>query len=278
MNVEPKEDNNARGASKSSKEETEATPKQKLTNPVAIPITHIFEPDSLEAALMAFASQQGATTSVVIIDFPSQDDADKQRLQINMAKFRAMKSDYQTASTPTSATIHFAFQSTPISKGDLPNDSTLFGATNNVAHYAVTLRSPAPLNWAKVLHNLVPDVDIVKYVTRSQSKRGKKKLPFFMQQVPLALWMELITLALYVILLVVVTAAHIAGVEGGEEESECSDTDEETPSDKDMIDDGDEGDQGAGKGGDDKTYIPAAPCHTSRPRSQASPPSAQRRD
>ncbi|KXS11139.1 hypothetical protein M427DRAFT_36326 [Gonapodya prolifera JEL478] len=186
MTVEPEEDNNARGASKSSKEETKATPKQKkqrptrkLTNPVAIPITHIVEPDSLEAALTAFASQQGATTSVVIIDFPSQDNADKQRLslaprfqanlcglrllalnkiltqggvlieRINMAEFGAMKSDYQTASAPTSATIHFVFQSAPISKGNLPDDSTLFGATNNVAHYAVTSRSPAPLNWAK---------------------------------------------------------------------------------------------------------------------------------
>ncbi|KXS08808.1 hypothetical protein M427DRAFT_39934 [Gonapodya prolifera JEL478] len=186
MTVEPEEDNNARGASKSSKEETEATPKQKkqrptqkLTNPVAIPITHIVEPDSLEAALTAFASQQGATTSVVFIDFPSQDDADKQRLslaprfqanlcglrllalnkiltqggvlieRIDMAEFGAMKSGYQTAGAPTSATIHFAFQSAPISKGDLPDDSTLFGATNNVAHYAVTSRSPAPLNWAK---------------------------------------------------------------------------------------------------------------------------------
>ncbi|KXS15680.1 hypothetical protein M427DRAFT_32106 [Gonapodya prolifera JEL478] len=244
MTVEPEEDNNARSGSKSSKEESEATPKQKkqrptrkLTNPVAIPITHIVEPDSLEAALTAFASQQGATTSVVIIDFPSPDDADKQRLslaprfqanlcglrllalnkiltqggvlieRIDMAEFGAMKSDYQTAGAPTSATIHFAFQSAPISKGDLPNDSTLFGATNNVAHYAVTLRSPALLNWAKGSHwrrswaNLnifgpctVPDVDIVKYVTPSQSKKGEKKLPFFTRQVPSALWMELITL------------------------------------------------------------------------------------
>ncbi|KXS17284.1 hypothetical protein M427DRAFT_30437 [Gonapodya prolifera JEL478] len=109
-----------------------------------------------------------------------------------------------------------------------------------------------------------------KYVTPSQSKKGEKKLPFFTRQVPSALWMELITLtesgvhpilklALHVILLVVVTAAHIAGVEGGEEESEGSDTDEETPSDKDMIDDGDEGDQGGGKGGDDENLPPPQP-------------------
>ncbi|KXS08807.1 hypothetical protein M427DRAFT_39933 [Gonapodya prolifera JEL478] len=38
-----------------------------------------------------------------------------------------------------------------------------------------------------------------------------------------------------------------------------SDTDEETPSDKDMIDDGDEGDQGAGKGGDDENLPPPQP-------------------
>ncbi|KXS10677.1 hypothetical protein M427DRAFT_36908 [Gonapodya prolifera JEL478] len=139
MTVEPEEDNNARSGSESSKEETEATPKQKLTNPVAIPITHIVEPDSLEAALTAFASQQGATTSVVIINFPSPDDADKQRL------------------------------------------------------------------------------------------------------------------ALHVILLVVVTAAHILMYFAG------SDTDEETPSDKDMIDDGDEGDQGAGEGGDDENLPPPQP-------------------
>ncbi|KXS08838.1 hypothetical protein M427DRAFT_39896 [Gonapodya prolifera JEL478] len=340
MTVEPKEDNNARGASKSSKEETEATPKQKkqrptrkLTNPVAIPITHIVEPDSLEAALTAFASQQGATTSVVIIDFPSPDDADKQRLslaprfqanlhglqllalnkiltqggvlieRIDMAKFGAMKSNYQTAGAPTSATIHFAFQSAPISKGNLPNESTLFGATNNVAHYAVTSRSPALLNWAKGSHwhrswansNLfgpctVPDVDIVKYVTLSQSKKGEKKLPFFTQQVPSALWMELITLGTLATLGFLTTTSGPtlrsisstsiiwqgmtqgrhwkdvnpfldveAGVEGGEEESEGSDTNEETPSDKDMIDDGDEGDQGAGKGGDDENLPPLQP-------------------
>ncbi|KXS17830.1 hypothetical protein M427DRAFT_30278 [Gonapodya prolifera JEL478] len=252
-------------------------------------------PDSLEVALTAFASQQGVTTSVVIIDFPSQDNADKQQLQIDIAKFRAMKSNYQTTSAPTSATIHFEFQSAPFSKGNLPNDSTLFAATNDVAHYAVTSRSPVLLNWAKV-----PDVDIVKYVALSQSKKGKKKLPFFLQQVPLALWMELITLdplgRRRPILaswqdsllakcsnlsaekvtkipsspslpnpLIEVPSANVnpfldveAGVEGGEEESEGSDTDEETPSDKEMIDNGDEdegdqdeGDQGAGKGGDD---------------------------
>ncbi|KAJ3329640.1 hypothetical protein HDU93_000860, partial [Gonapodya sp. JEL0774] len=219
-----KEDNNPKGASKLSKEETEATPKQKkqresrkLINPIALPTTHLVEPDKLEEALTAFTTEQGANHLVFIIDFPNPEDADKLRLvlkqggvlieRIDMSEFAAMKSDYLTAGAPTSATVHFAFQSAPTSKGNLPDDSTLFDATNNVTHYAVTSTSPAPLNWSQgsswrrswANSNLfgpctVPDLDVVKYVIPSQSKKSEKKLPYFTRQTPSALWMELITL------------------------------------------------------------------------------------
>ncbi|KAJ3304555.1 hypothetical protein HDU93_006353, partial [Gonapodya sp. JEL0774] len=186
LTVELEEDDNPKGASKPSKEETEATPKQKkqresrkLINPIALPTTHLVEPDQLEAALTAFATEQGANHSVFIIDFPNPEDADKSRpslaprLQaklrglrlialnkvlkqggvlierIDMSEFAAMKSDYLTAGAPTSATVHFAFQSAPTSKANLPDDSTLFNATNDVTHYAVTSTSPAPLNWSQ---------------------------------------------------------------------------------------------------------------------------------
>ncbi|KXS09004.1 hypothetical protein M427DRAFT_39729 [Gonapodya prolifera JEL478] len=99
------------------------------------------------------------------------------------------------------AIIHFVFQSSPVSKGNLFNYSTLFAATNNVTHYAVTSKSPAPLKWSSssswhrmwansnlFAPSIVPNVDVV------QSKKGKKKLLYFTQQVPLALWMELVTL------------------------------------------------------------------------------------
>ncbi|KAJ3338867.1 hypothetical protein HDU93_009002 [Gonapodya sp. JEL0774] len=157
LTVELEKDDNPKGALKSSKEETDATPRQKkqcesrkLINPPALPTTHLVEPDQLEAVLTAFATEQGANHLVLTIVFPNPEDSDKSRLglkqggQIDMSEFAAMTSNYLTAGAPTSATVCFALQSVPTSKA--------------------TFLTTTPF----------PDLNIVKYMVLSQSKKGEK--------------------------------------------------------------------------------------------------------
>ncbi|KAJ3317350.1 hypothetical protein HDU93_004115, partial [Gonapodya sp. JEL0774] len=133
---------------------------------------------------MAFVTEQGANHSVFISDFPYPEDADKSRLSLNprlQAKLRGIQL--------------------------IALNTVGYSLSNNVIHYAVTSTSPAPLNWSQGLSShrswansnlfgpcTVPDLNVVKYVILSQSKKGEKKLPYFTRQTASTLFMELVTL------------------------------------------------------------------------------------
>ncbi|KXS09006.1 hypothetical protein M427DRAFT_39730 [Gonapodya prolifera JEL478] len=167
-------------------------------------------PTKLEDTLNKFSADKGQTANLIVLDFPSLDQADHvvpsgrlQDIALNkvlhpdgiLMEYGSTCRDYTDFGASSISTIHVAFHANVSrTKKVLNNKATIFGAKNVVAHYIVASRSVQAVNWSIGTNWHLPEQDVVTYKAQQEGRKAVKNVPFFSAQVPSALWMEVLTL------------------------------------------------------------------------------------
>ncbi|KXS10048.1 hypothetical protein M427DRAFT_37959 [Gonapodya prolifera JEL478] len=196
-----------------------------LKHKFASPTITLINVQKLEDTLNKFSADKGQTANLIVLDFPSLDQADHgnpsrlwglQDIALNkvlhpdgiLMEYSSVCRDYTNFGASSISTIHVTFHANVSWTKKVLNDkATIFGAKNVVAHYIVASRSAHAVNWSIGTNwrrtwsttnffgpYIVPEQDVVTYKAQQEGRKAIKNVPFFSGQVPSALWMEVLTL------------------------------------------------------------------------------------